>query len=169
MSIILKAIEVAINKHKDQTRKVSGAPYVTHPLAVSYLAAKYKTSKHLEEIIAAAILHDVLEDTETTFGELAAVFPPLVVSLVQELTSDEAEIARVGKNVYLKKKLCGISSYGLVLKLVDRLHNVLDHPALNYRLDTLDLIQYLRKHRKLTRTQKEICNEIQDRCVFPID
>ncbi len=167
MNTVLKAIKLAIDKHRDQLRKVSGAPYVTHPIAVSYLVAKYKNSKHLEELIAAAILHDTLEDTQTTFAELAGEFPSLVVSLVQELTSDEAEIQRVGKNEYLKKKLCGISSYGLVLKLIDRLHNVMDHPKPQYLRDTAELLAYLVEHRKLTKTQESIVEDILGYCIFP--
>jgi (p)ppGpp synthase/HD superfamily hydrolase len=158
--MIYKAIKFAEDKHKGQIRKVSGAPYVTHPINTSYLLAKFKRSKHIEELIAASILHDTLEDTETTFVELATEFSPLVASLVFELTSDEEQIKILGKNEYFKKKLLGISSYGLVLKLVDRLSNVRDNPKLQYIQDTIDLMNYISRKRKLTKSQKAIVEEI---------
>lgn len=120
-----KAITFATKKHEGQFRKVSLQPYITHPLAVSYIVASFKKSKKLDELIAAAILHDTLEDINTTFDELTKEFSPLISSLVLELTSDKNEIKNLGKTQYLKKKLLGISSYGLTLKLCDRLRELL--------------------------------------------
>jgi (p)ppGpp synthase/HD superfamily hydrolase len=164
MNIVLHALQFAIKKHKGQVRRVSGAPYVIHPILVSYLVAKYKTSRCLEELIAAAILHDTLEDTNTTFQELARYFPPLVVTLVQELTSDETQIATLGKNEYMKKKLLGLSNYALTVKLIDRLANVMDHPTSEYKVDTIDLMNHVSRRRRLTRTQHRITLDIFSTC-----
>ena len=160
-NLVLKAIEFASAKHAGQIRKGDKSPYVTHPLAVSYLVAAYKKSKHLDEILAACWLHDTLEDTNTTFIELAEVFTPLVATLVYELTSDEDEIDRVGKKEYLKSKMVGISSYALVIKLADRLHNVSDSPTAKTIEDTADILKYLKAWRKLSKTHKEIIKEIE--------
>lgn len=162
MNLVLSAIQFAHERHAGQVRRGSGAPYITHPLAVSYLVAAYKRSKHLEELLAASCLHDVLEDTETSFSELVDRFGPLVASLVLELSNDEAEIARIGKLEYQKKKLAGISSYGLVLKLGDRLHNISDQPTQKMLRDTQALLQHLRKVRKLSRTHKRMVDDIED-------
>lgn len=163
-NMILKAVRFAELKHSNQTRKSSGHPYVVHPVVGSYIVSKFKSSKHISELIVAFILHDTLEDTDTTFQELSEEFTPLVASLVMELTSDENEIKRIGKNEYLKKKMVGISSWALVLKLVDRLINICDTPKPQYVMDTIDLIKHLKVKRNLTNTQKSIIEEIEVVC-----
>ncbi len=59
-----------------------------------------------------------------------------------------------------KKKLAGISSYALTIKLIDRLHNILDHPKPEYVHDTVGLLWKLDRERKLTKTQKRILSDI---------
>lgn len=164
MSLVLDAIRFADERHAGQVRKGSGEAYFSHPLAVSYLVAGHKRSKKLDEILAAAILHDILEDTDTTFAELAERFGPLVASLVLELTSDPEAIAALGKKEYLKRKLCGVSSYALTLKLADRLHNVSDRPARQALLDTVEIIEHLRSRRRLSAPQTALAEAILARC-----
>ena len=162
--MVLDALLFANEKHEGQSRKGTGLPYITHPLAVSYLVAKFKKSKHLTEIVVACILHDILEDTATTFAELAERFTPLVASLVLELTSDKLEIASIGKLEYLKKKMEGMSSYALVIKLADRLHNISDHPTEKTVRDTVELVQHIAKKRKLTLPQRQLAHDIHILC-----
>lgn len=164
MKMVLDAVQFANKRHRGQIRRGSGDPYVTHTIAVSYIVAAFKRSKHLEAILVAAILHDVLEDTATTFSEIAQRFSPMVASLVQELTNDEAEIAKIGKLAYQTKKLLGMSSYALVVKLADRLHNVSDKPTQKMIEDTLILMSRLKKGRKLSKTHKELVAEIEEQC-----
>jgi guanosine-3',5'-bis(diphosphate) 3'-pyrophosphohydrolase len=162
--MILKAIRFAEEKHQTQTRKSSGHPYMVHPLIGSYLVGMFKQSKHISELIVAFILHDTLEDTDTTFHELASEFTPLVASIVGELTSNEEQLKLIGKNEYLKKKMVGISSWALVLKLVDRLINICDSPKLQYVTDTIDLMEHLKSNRILTVPQKTLVDEISNEC-----
>ena len=164
MNKIIKAIQFCQEKHKGQTRKVSGEPYASHPIAVSYLVASYKKSKKIEDLLIAAMLHDTLEDTETTFVELSTEFSPLVASLVLELSNDPVELSKLGKLEYQKRKLCGMSSYGLVIKLCDRLHNILDHPSPKMVLETIELLQHLQTKRKLSKTHKKILTDIIGIC-----
>lgn len=164
MKMVLDAVQFANKRHHGQVRRGSGDPYVTHTIAVSYIVAAFKRSKRLEEILVAAILHDALEDTKTTFDEISARFTPLVASLVLELTNDEAEIAKVGKLAYQTKKLLGMSSYGLVIKFADRLHNVSDKPTQQMIEDTLVLMSRLKKGRKLSKTHKELVKAIEEQC-----
>jgi (p)ppGpp synthase/HD superfamily hydrolase len=163
-AMILKAIKFATEKHEGQTRKVSGEPYIVHPIMVSYILAKYKQSKNIEELICAALLHDTLEDTDTTFDEIVNEFTPLVASLVMELTSDENLIKQIGKNEYLKIKLCGISNYGLILKFADRMGNISDNPSDQMLIDTAELINHVNKNRKFTASQESIAIDILDKC-----
>jgi (p)ppGpp synthase/HD superfamily hydrolase len=160
MSKILEALEFATKKHEGQFRKGSGLKYVTHTIAVSYLVGKYKTSKKLEYLIIAAILHDCLEDTDTTFIEMVENFGPLVASLVLELSNDPEQIKEMGKLEYQKRKCLGMSSYGLVIKLCDRLHNISDNPSKKMVSDTSTLLTFLEENRKLSKTHKTIIDEI---------
>jgi (p)ppGpp synthase/HD superfamily hydrolase len=164
MHRIYEAIKFADKRHKGQKRKGSGLAYITHPIAVSYLLAQYKVSKHLVELIVACILHDVLEDTDTLHTEITKKFGPLVASLCHELTNDAAEIALVGKLAYQTKKVLGISSWALVCKLVDRLHNIMDRPTQKTLADTLVLLDKLRKGRKLSKTHLRIMADIEAEC-----
>ena len=164
MTLLLKALNFSKKKHEGQYRKGSGADYVSHPVAVSYLVAGYKKSKKIEELLVASILHDTLEDTDTTFVELANEFSPLVASLVLELSNDPLQIKKLGKLEYQKRKVVGMSSYGLVIKLVDRLHNISDHPTQKMITDTVELVTFLKASRKLSKTHKEIVSDILEIC-----
>lgn len=161
---VIEAIEFGKKHHKGQKRKGSGLPYITHPVAVSYLLAKYKVSRNLEELIIAAILHDLLEDSSVTFAMIQRKFGPLVASLVLELTNDPEQIAKLGKLEYQIRKLIGISSWALVIKLVDRLHNISDQPTDKMVQDTLLLLTALRENRKLSKTHERIIVDIEALC-----
>jgi (p)ppGpp synthase/HD superfamily hydrolase len=160
-TLILKAIEFASRKHKGQVRKVSGEKYITHPLLVSYLVAQYKTSKNLETLICAALLHDTVEDTKTTYTEILREFGIEVAQLVFELTSDPTELKRVGKVEYLRNKMRGMSSYALYLKLCDRLGNMMDHPSEKQVRETRELLASLKKTRKLSKSHLAVIKEIE--------
>ena len=113
----------AQEKHKGQVRKISGLPYFTHPEAV---AMRVKELGGSEDSIAAAYLHDVVEDTNATLDEIAKNFTPHIASLVAELTSDKEECKRIGKAIYLTKKIDAMSEEARLVKLADREHNVSD-------------------------------------------
>lgn len=164
MNLVLKATRFADQKHSGQKRKATGVDYITHPIAVSYIVAAFKRSRHIEEILAACLLHDVLEDTDTTFEELAREFTPLVATLVFELTNDTAQILELGKLEYQKRKMLGISSYALVIKLADRLHNMRDNPSQQMVQDTSALMWFLRRNRRLSKTQEALIEEIEAVC-----
>ena len=161
MNIVFKAIQYATSKHDGQLRKVSKDPYITHPITASYLLAAYKAnSKRFPELLAAMVLHDVLEDTDTTFEALVTEFGPFIASLVYELTNDEEKMKEVGKLEYQKKKMHGMTSYGLTLKLIDRLANIQDNPTESYKQCTLELLSYVQDVRKLSTTQMRIISDI---------
>ena len=169
--LVLKAIKFASEKHKGQVRRGSGLPYVTHPIIVMELVQKYKgTSKHIDELKCAALLHDVLEDCECTYQEIEREFTPLIASLVMELTSDPVMLGKVGKNEYLKGKMKLMSQYAFTLKLLDRLSNILDEPGESYVKKTIKLMQYLRDERpEITERQYGIIDDIEDACIKLLD
>lgn len=67
----------------DQRRKYTGEPYIVHPIAVAEIV---RSVPHTEEMIAAALLHDVVEDTPVTIDQVEAEFGPVVAELVGWLT-----------------------------------------------------------------------------------
>ena len=162
--LVLKALKFASENHDGQYRRASGEEYITHPIAVSYLLASYKQSKNIDHLLAAALLHDTVEDTPATIEDIFIVFGELVGNLVAELTSDDSEIKKLGKNEYLKTKLVNMSSYALTIKLVDRLSNIIDSPRDKYVTDTMDLLMHLENCRALNRTQKSIVSDIILEC-----
>ena len=168
MTMIMKAIEYAKEKHFGQLRRGTGEPYVNHPIAVSYLVEEYKDSERIDELIIAALLHDCLEDTDATTEEIAEIFTPLVASLVEELTNDQSEIDRIGKLAYQKNKLVNMTGYGLIIKLADRLHNISDDPTRKMIADTIELMEHLSSHRLLTEAQAAMIFQIQSLCLFKI-
>ena len=62
-----KAIEFATKAHEGQVRKYTGEPYIVHPLEVAEIV---KTVEHTEEMLMAAVLHDTVEDTDTTIEDI---------------------------------------------------------------------------------------------------
>lgn len=163
-SRLLHAIRYMSRKHKGQTRKASQAEYATHPLAVSYILASYKRSKKLIDLLIAAVLHDVVEDTDATYVELTKQYGPLVASLVQELTNDKEAIAKMGKKAYQLQKLLGISSYALYIKLADRMHNISDNPTQKMLEDTLEIMLSLKDKRRLSKAQTQMVDDIIAMC-----
>jgi guanosine-3',5'-bis(diphosphate) 3'-pyrophosphohydrolase len=120
---ISAALNFAQIKHQGQIRELSGLPYVNHPISVSHILKSYTADP---EILIAALLHDTLEDTRTSFQEIENRFGNRVASLVQELTSDKQESKRLGKAIYLSEKMLHMSDAALLIKLADRLDNISD-------------------------------------------
>ena len=88
-SQIIEALRFAAEKHKDQRRKnVDETPYINHPIAVAEFLASVGGIED-EDILMAALLHDTVEDTETTVEELAERFGNRVAGFVAEVTDDK--------------------------------------------------------------------------------
>ena len=87
--IILKACAFAAHKHRNQRRKDQArTPYINHPLTVARVLAE-EGGVIDAEVLAAAILHDTLEDTDTTLKELQNAFGKRIAAMVAEVTDDK--------------------------------------------------------------------------------
>lgn len=162
-----EALAYATQAHAGQTRS-GGDPYITHPMRVADHIRQYKQSHNLDALISAAYLHDTIEDTSTTQEALHDLFGGLVASLVQELTSDPAQIKKMGKKHYLAHKMAAMSSYGLVIKLADRLDNVKDITTAKtpewrhkYAAETNHILDYIEKTRALSGTHRKLIELIR--------
>jgi hypothetical protein len=87
-----------------------------------------------------------------------------------ELTSDPIAIKKMGKNKYLMEKMIKMSRYAFVIKLIDRLSNIMDEPGESYVVKTLKMMAYLREHRvDLTDRQERIITKIEEECTLFIE
>lgn len=161
-----EVLAFATERHKGQVR-ADGSDYITHPVRVSKLVAEFKPSRNGNILAAGAILHDILEDTYTSYKELCDKFGIVVASLVMEVTSSGFMPKLVGKRFYLAHKMQYMSSYALVIKLADRLDNLTDMRAVALEkikrtyFDTIYMINYLEGKRNLTEPQKNLISAIR--------
>jgi len=118
------AYRVAAYLHGDQRRK-SGAPYITHPLAVAMILAEMGMDA---ATLVAALLHDTVEDTDYTLAECRTDFGPdvaLLVDGVTKLGGERLDREVVERQTFAKMVLAaGTDLRVLLIKLVDRLHNL---------------------------------------------
>ena len=134
-----KALDLALTAHDGQTRK-SGEPYIVHPILVAAITAKISND---ETMVQAALLHDVVEDTSFTIEELKEIFGDDVSHLVEGLTKiveiRDEELAPSSSDerlinsalTFRKMLIASIKDVRvLVIKLCDRLHNMLTLDAL---------------------------------------
>ena len=122
LAIIERAYAVADEKHRGQKRQ-SGEPYITHPLAVSQILAELGLGPRA---IAAALLHDTVEDTGYPLDELRAEFGDEVALLVDGVTKlDKVKYGESAQAETVRKMIVAMSKdiRVLVIKLADRLHN----------------------------------------------
>ena len=123
--LILKAAHFAAQKHKDQRRKDKEvSPYINHPISVAKIISEIGNIED-PEVLAAALLHDTIEDTETTVDELIDNFGERVCSLVQEVTDDKnlPKMERKQRQIEHAKE---ISEGAALIKLGDKISNVMD-------------------------------------------
>src|SRR4249919_1969623 len=122
---ITEAYRMAAGHHEGQLRR-SGEPYITHPLAVAGIAARYGMD---DVTIAAALLHDAVEDTRLELSEIDEVFGAEVTAIVDGVTKLERikfESKEAQQAATMRKMLVAMAKdlRVLVIKLADRLHNM---------------------------------------------
>ena len=124
--LIHAAFVYAEAHHRGQNRK-DGSPFITHPLAVAQIVAQ---ELHLDsESIAAALLHDTIEDTDATHEDIARTFSPTIADIVEgvsKLTRVQAASKAEEQMENLRKMLLAMSKdiRVILIKMADRLHNM---------------------------------------------
>ena len=122
---LLKAVAFAAEKHKDHRRKdVNASPYINHLTAVASVLAE-EGGVTDEDLLLAAILHDTVEDTETTFRELEEHFGGTVAVVVSEVTDDK-ELKKEDRKRRQEERAPHVSHRAKQLKLADKICNVRD-------------------------------------------
>ena len=122
---VLKAYRYAAEKHAGKTRE-SGSPYITHPLTVAYILAEMNADSNT---LCAALLHDVVEDTDTTLDDIRREFNDDIAEMVDGVTKI-SNIDFMNKadqiNANTRKMIVSLMKdpRTVIIKLADRLHNM---------------------------------------------
>ena len=125
VSIVLGASAFAAHKHRDQRRKgAEASPYINHPIAVANVLAN---EAHVTDpvILAAALLHDTIEDTDTTADELSVEFGAEIAEIVLEVTDDKSLPKQERKRLQIEHA-ASISEKAKLVKLADKICNLRD-------------------------------------------
>ena len=124
ISLLFKALAFSAEKHTKQRRKdIDKTPYINHPISLANILAKRWVID--ENVLCAAILHDTIEDTETTIDELQEHFGEKITSIVLEVTDDKSLEKSVRKQKQIEHA-ASISHEAKLVKLADKIANVTD-------------------------------------------
>lgn len=152
--LIREAIIFATLAHGDQRRKYVNLPYIYHPIAVSEIVFEVNP---VQEVVAAAVLHDTIEDTETSYDDIYRNFGETVADLVMEVTdvskpSDgNREIRKAIDREHLRKASADAQTIKLA-DLIDNTKSIVGHDhgfARVYLAEKKRLLQVLTKGNKL--------------------
>ena len=133
----IEAVAFAAEKHSNQRRKnVDASPYINHPIQLANVLANEGGIVNTD-VLCAAVLHDTLEDTDTTEAELKKVFGPKIASIVMEVTDDKSLPKEVRKQLQIDHAPTSSHEAKLV-KLADKICNLrdmLDAPPAGWPLE----------------------------------
>ena len=122
---LLEAANFACIKHQNQRRNnPEQTPYINHPIGVAYILWKEGDVTDIG-VLQAAILHDTVEDTDTTFDEIEGIFGDDVMKLVEEVTDDKSLPKQERKRLQIEHAP-GTSPRAKLVKLADKLYNLRD-------------------------------------------
>jgi guanosine-3',5'-bis(diphosphate) 3'-pyrophosphohydrolase len=124
MEIVLRAAAFAAEKHRNQRRKDEEAsPYINHPVQVAHILVQADIED--PEVLAAALLHDTIEDTNTSLEELEIVFGYEIAGIVNECT-DNKKLNKLERKQAQIDHAAHISRKAQLVKLADKIANVND-------------------------------------------
>lgn len=125
LPMITQALSFAAHKHRDQRRKdVSASPYINHPIALASVLVNEAGIDDMA-VICGALLHDTVEDTETTPEELEQVFGPQIRAIVMDVTDDKTLEKHIRKQRQIEHAAHACREAKLV-KLADKICNLRD-------------------------------------------
>lgn len=125
LRLLLKAFAFAAEKHRDQRRKdAKASPYINHPIALADVLVNEGGVTEVE-VLCAALLHDTIEDTETTPEELEQAFGPRIAAIVLEVT-DNKMLKRVTRKRMQVEHAARASRQAQLVKLADKICNLRD-------------------------------------------
>ena len=137
LSLLVRALKFAAGKHVAQRRKdAEQSPYINHPIGLVHVLVEIGGVDD-PVVLAAALLHDTVEDTQTTRAELELGFGPEVAAIVSEVTDDKSLPKKERKRLQVEHA-SAISPRARLVKLADKICNlrdVLDRPPADWALE----------------------------------
>ena len=125
LALLLKALAFAAHKHRDQRRKdAEASPYINHPIALAQVLAAEGGVTDIE-VLAAALLHDTIEDTDTTGEELEREFGGRIAAMVAEVT-DDSSLPKADRKRLQVSHAARLSREAKLVKLADKICNLRD-------------------------------------------
>jgi guanosine-3',5'-bis(diphosphate) 3'-pyrophosphohydrolase len=124
METVLKAAAFAAEKHRNQRRKdAEASPYINHPIQLAHILVQADIEDPV--VLAAALLHDTIEDTNTTFEELEIVFGFEIANIVGEC-SDDKRLGKLERKQAQIDHAAKLSHAARLVKIADKIANVND-------------------------------------------
>jgi len=125
ISLLISVAAFAAEKHRDQRRKGADAsPYINHPIGLAYVLAREADIADVPTI-AAALLHDTVEDTDTTPEELRELFGDEITAIVLEVTDDKS-LSKADRKRLQIEHAAHLSERAKLVKLADKICNLRD-------------------------------------------
>jgi guanosine-3',5'-bis(diphosphate) 3'-pyrophosphohydrolase len=125
VNLVLRAAAFAADRHRNQRRKdAEASPYINHPLAVAAILAD-EAGVTDATVLCAALLHDTVEDTQTSIDEIAERFGPEIAAVVAEVTDDKSLPPAERKRLQVEKAHAKSDAAKLV-KIADKTANLRD-------------------------------------------
>jgi guanosine-3',5'-bis(diphosphate) 3'-pyrophosphohydrolase len=128
LPLFVDAVAFAAHEHRRQRRKdIEASPYINHPIALAQvLASEAKVTD--ERILIAAVLHDIIEDTERTFEDLRERFGLAIAEIVAEV-SDDKSLSKQRRKELQVERAPHLSERAKLVKLADKICNLRDIAA----------------------------------------
>jgi guanosine-3',5'-bis(diphosphate) 3'-pyrophosphohydrolase len=123
MELVLQAAAFAAEKHRTQRRKDVETPFINHPIQLAYILVQADVED--PKILAAALLHDTIEDTDTTLDEIEIVFGYEIARVVAEC-SDDKKLTKLERKQAQIEHAAKLSRAAKLVKLADKIANVSD-------------------------------------------
>jgi len=125
LALLFRALAFAAHKHRDQRRKdAEASPYINHPIALAEVLAGEGGIIDVE-VLAAALLHDTIEDTATTAEELRTEFGERIAAMVEEVTDDQ-KLPKAERKRLQIVHAAALSPGAKLVKLADKICNLRD-------------------------------------------
>ena len=125
LALLFRALAFAAHKHRDQRRKdAEASPYINHPIALAEVLAGEGAVTDVE-VLAAALLHDTIEDTDTSRAELEREFGARIAAMVAEVTDDK-NLPKADRKRLQIEHAAGLSQGAKLVKLADKICNLRD-------------------------------------------
>jgi (p)ppGpp synthase/HD superfamily hydrolase len=123
VAVLLRAVAFSAAKHRNQRRKGAEAfPYINHPLEVAEMLASVAGIRDIDTLVA-AVLHDTIEDTDTSGEEIETLFGRKVRAVVEEV-SDDKKMPKEQRKKLQAERAPGLSNPAKLIRIADKISNI---------------------------------------------